>query len=116
MRLRFNIHPGFPIIGHLFYATWGIIHVSKNDRSNELAYFHIIYTPMPVKFDKPPVAKIQAEDTKKYLKRFAGKMKPGKLIDTWKYCFEGKVKNGEWHALQTNFDNGSFLEVEQFYF
>jgi hypothetical protein len=24
MRLRFNIHPGFPIIGHLFYATWGL--------------------------------------------------------------------------------------------
>jgi hypothetical protein len=25
MRLRFNIHKGFPIIGHLFYATWGLI-------------------------------------------------------------------------------------------
>ena len=24
MRLRFNIHQGFPIIGHLFYATWGL--------------------------------------------------------------------------------------------
>ena len=23
MRFRFNIHQGFPIIGHLFYATWG---------------------------------------------------------------------------------------------
>jgi hypothetical protein len=25
MRFRFNIHQGFPIIGHLFYATWGFM-------------------------------------------------------------------------------------------
>jgi hypothetical protein len=24
MRFRFNIHQGFPIIGHLFCATWGL--------------------------------------------------------------------------------------------
>jgi hypothetical protein len=103
-------------LGVEFPADAKIIHAGKNDRNNELVYYHIIYTPMPLKFSKPPVAKITAEDSIKNLKKFAGTRKLGKLTDKWKYCYEGNVRKGEWRALQTNFDTGSYLEVEQFYF
>ena len=93
-----------------------IVHAGKNDRNNELAYYHIIYTTTPIKFNKPPVAKILAKDSIKNLEKFAGTRKLGKLTDKWKYCYEGNVKNGEWRALQTNFDTGSYLEIEQFFF
>jgi hypothetical protein len=41
MRLRFNIHQGFPIIGHLFYTTWGLklrlVRIENNDSVAVLA-------------------------------------------------------------------------------
>jgi hypothetical protein len=99
-----------------FPADAEIIHAEKNDRSNELAYRHIIYTQTPVEFNKPPVYRTPAEDTIKYLRKVDKDRKPGKLTDTWKYCYEGKVKDGEWSAYQTSFENGSYLDVKQFYF
>lgn len=93
-----------------------IIHAEKNNRGNELAYYHIIYTTTPIKFNKPPVAKIIAEDSIKNLKKLADSAKTGKLTDKWIYCYEGKVKDGEWSAYQTNFEKGSYLEIEQFFF
>ena len=93
-----------------------IVHTEKNHRGNELAYYHIIYTPMPIKFNTPPVAKITDEDSINNLKRLTGSSNPGKLDDKWIYCYEGKVEDGEWSAYQTNFENGSYLEIEQFYF
>jgi hypothetical protein len=50
------------------------------------------------------------------LEKFAELRKPGKLGDKWIYCYEGKVKEGERRAYQTNFKNGSCLEIEQFFY
>jgi hypothetical protein len=103
-------------MGVEFPADAKIVHVEKNDRNNEVVYYHIIYTRMPVKFKEPPVAKITAADSTKHLKKVVGRRTIGKLADQWKYCYEGNVKDGAWSAYQTIFETGSYLEVEQFYF
>lgn len=99
-----------------FPADTRIVFSEKNDRDKEAAYFYIIYTPTPVKFNISPRFKKPAEDTRESLKRVVKNINLGKIKDKWAYCYEGEMKNGSWKIYQTNFETGSFLDVQQFFF
>jgi hypothetical protein len=93
-----------------------IVFSEKNDRAGEAAYFFVIYTPKPVKFNMSPSFKKSAEDTFESLRRVVKNKKFGKLKDKWAYCYEGKMQNGSWKIYQTNFETGSYLDIQQFLF
>jgi hypothetical protein len=93
-----------------------ILFSEKNDRTGEVASFFVIYTAKPVKFDISPSFKKPAKDTHESLQRVVKNRKFGNLRDKWAYCYEGKMKNGSWKIYQTNFDTGSYLDIQQFFF
>ncbi len=97
-----------------FPADARIVSSEKNaNRRGEVAYFYIIYTPMPVKFNMQPVAEIAQDTLIKILERHVKRKKLGKLCDDWTYCYEGGWKNGTWIASQTNFETGSYLYIQR---
>lgn len=99
-----------------FPAEARIIFSEKNDRNNEVAYFYTIYTPTPVKFNRPPGAKIPPESSIAGLTMHVKRKKLGKLKDSQTYCYRGAKKNGQWRAYQTNFETGSYLILTKILF
>lgn len=92
-----------------------IVYAESNGRNNESYISHIVYSPTPVGFNRrqtPP--KTPVEDSFEILKIYI-KKNFGKLKDKWTYHYEGTVGNGEWSASQTNFETGSYLDVQQIF-
>jgi hypothetical protein len=99
-----------------FPAEARIVFLEKNDRNNEVAYYYVIYTPTPVKFNRPLYGKIPPEASIRSLTMHVKRKTLGKLKDTQTYCYQGGMKNGQWGAYQTNFETGSYLRVTQILF
>lgn len=101
------------IIGAKFPPGSKIVYAESNGRKKEAYSFHIIYSPSPAEFNRPPVAKISSETSIEILEDVSATKGLGKLKDKQTYCYEGTVGNGSWSASQTNFETGSYLRVKQ---
>ena len=85
-----------------------------NDRNHESACRYIIYSPSPIRFNMEPATKHAAKiDLEIIEKKVSLPESLGKLIDQWSYSYEGDIGSGEWRAYQTDFENGSYLIVQQ---
>jgi hypothetical protein len=103
------------MMGVKFPSGSKIVYAESNGRNNESYHCHIIYSPSPVKFNRPPLSKTSAEGNWETLKKVYGMRDLGKLKDKWTPRYEGPVGGGVWRARQTNFENGSYLRIKQMF-
>ena len=101
------------IIGAKFPSGSKIVYASSSERNNEAGSKHIIYSPTPAEFNRPPVLKSSSENFLKILKKASVIKNSDKLKNKWTYLYEGTVGKGQWSAHQINFETGSYLEVDQ---
>jgi len=100
------------IIGAKFPPGSKIVYATSDERNNEAASQHIIYSPTPAEFNRPPNGRLSSETFIEILESSVTK-DMGKPKDKWTYPYEGTVGKGDWRAFQTNFESGSYLQVDQ---
>ena len=101
------------IMGVKFPPGSKIVYVARDERGKEAASEHIVYSPSPAKFNRPPVAKISSESISETLRKTSFTKDLEKLKNKWTYCYEGIAGKGSWSAYQINIETGSYLRVEQ---
>jgi len=101
------------IIGAKFPPGSKIVYATSDERNNEAASKHIIYSPSPADFNRPPDVKIPSETFIEVLKKASVTKNLDKLKHKQTFCYEGTVEKGEWSAYQRNFETGSYLVVDQ---
>ncbi len=101
------------IMGAKFPPGSKIVYAESNERNKEAYSFHIIYSPSPAEFNRPPDVKIPSETSIEILKEISDIKNLGKPKNEQTFCYEGIVGKGSWSASQTNFETGSYLRVKQ---
>lgn len=101
------------IIGAKFPSGSKIVYATRDERGNEAASEHIIYSPSPAEFNRPPDVKISSETFLEILKKASVTKDLEKLKNKQTYSFEGSVGRGQWRVYQRNFETGSYLVVDQ---
>lgn len=101
------------IIGAKFPPGTKIVYTTRDERGNEAASKHIIYSPSPADFNRPPDVKISSETFIEVLKKASVTKDLEKLKHKQTFCYEGTVGKGEWNAYQRNFETGSYLVLDQ---
>lgn len=101
------------IMGAKFPAGSKIVYAARDERGNEAASEHIIYSPSPAQFNRPPDLKITSETFIEILKKASVTKYLEKLKNKQTYSYEGTVGKGQWRAYQRNFETGSYLVVDQ---
>jgi hypothetical protein len=101
------------IMGAKFPPGSKIVYATHDERGNEAASEHIIYSPSPADFNRPPNVKISSETFLEILKKASITKDLKKLKNKQTYSYEGSVGKGQWRAYQRNFDAGSYLVVDQ---
>lgn len=101
------------IMGVKFPLGSKIVYATSDERGNEAASEHIIYSPSPVEFNRHPDSKTLSETPIEILKEASVKQDFEKLKNKWTYRYSGTVGKGSWRASQTNFVTGSYLRVDQ---
>jgi hypothetical protein len=101
------------IMGAKFPLGSKIVYAESNERNKEAYSVHIIYSPSPVEFNRPPNSKTLSQTPIEILKEASVTKDFEKLKNKWTYRYSGTIEKGDWRASQTNFETGSYLRVEQ---
>ncbi len=103
------------MMGAKFPPGSKIVYAESNGRNNEAYSYHIIYSPSPTEFDRPPDVKVSSETSIEILKGASFTKDLGKLKNKQTYCYEGSAEKGSWRACQTHFETGSYVRVSQIF-